>query len=209
MVETMIILPIMLILGFGIVHAGLLFQAQSNLEYAALMAARVGASTSIDLQAMEAEVLRRMRASDPRLRPDYDGGVIPDMVITVLNPTYAMFDSCGRRPTYNPDVCDGPFGECEIPNFGLQFRDRSGDALCDSQATVQDANILRIQVRYGIDTKVPFMDWIQFPGSNQSLTDDPDGLIQNGYPVTAIATVRMQSPARITFANQAAFPTGL
>ena len=51
-IETMLVFPIILFLGFGVVHLGLIFQAQSNLEYAALMAARVGASTSIDIASM-------------------------------------------------------------------------------------------------------------------------------------------------------------
>ncbi len=118
MVETMLVLPIMLMLGFGIVHGGLVFQARSNLEYAALMAARVGASTSIDIEAMEEEVVKRMGAS--RAQSD----IAPPLVqITVLNPTRAMFDSCGKLPSFPPNACaDSPLDECEIPNFGLQFR---------------------------------------------------------------------------------------
>ena len=48
MIETLLVLPITLIIGAGIIHGGLVYQAQANLEYASLMAARVGAASNID-----------------------------------------------------------------------------------------------------------------------------------------------------------------
>lgn len=202
MLETLLVLPVILILGFGIVHAGLVFQAQSNLEYAALMAARVGASTSIDIAAMQVEVADRMSASQ-----DPAEVLIPPQ-ITVVNPTRAMFLACGESPTYDQSACAGsPLGSaCEIPNFGLQLRDST--VSCDGGANIQDANILRIRVAYYFDSKVPFMDLITFPvGDAARDFDFPDE--DNPPPgrwVYAVATVRMQSPARITANNADAFP---
>ncbi|MCG8314432.1 MAG: pilus assembly protein, partial [Pseudomonadales bacterium] len=45
MAETIIVFPVMMLVGLGIVHLGLIYQAKSNLEYAAFMSARQSAST--------------------------------------------------------------------------------------------------------------------------------------------------------------------
>lgn len=202
MLETTLVLPIMLLLGFGIIHGGLVFQAQSNLEYAALMAARVGASTSIDIEAMEQEVAKRMSAS----RAETDE-LEPIVEISVLNPTLQMFNDCGRTPTYSPDDCaTSPIGSsCEIPNFGLQFADPLGSRC----ANIGDANLLRIKVRYLFDSKVPFMNFITFPTWDDNFHGDTGYDDRDGRWVYAVATVRMQSPARITGDNQSAFPVNV
>ena len=46
MAETIIVFPVMMFIGMGIVHLGLIYQAKTNLEYASFMAARQAASTS-------------------------------------------------------------------------------------------------------------------------------------------------------------------
>lgn len=189
-IETMMVFPIILLLGFGVVHLGLIFQAQSNLEYAALMAARVGAATSIDIEAMTAEVRKRMEASHVGTAASLDARTI---LITVLNPTQQMFATCGQAPTYNSGDCVNP-AACEIPNFALQSRPNTPN--CDG-ASIQDANILRIQVDYYFDTRMPFLNRLPFTkGKFESADED-------GVEITAIATVRMQSPARLTGSNNA------
>jgi Tfp pilus assembly protein PilV len=188
MIETLIVTPIFLLIGLGFVHLGMVFQAQSNLEYAALMAARIGASTNINVQAMEQEVLRRMAPS----QFVSDQGALPVVVVDVLNPTVAMFDGCGVTPTYNPDNCAG--ANCEIPYFGLQFRNNA--AVCGG-VSIKDANILRIRVSYPYDSKIPFISRIKLIGEDAAPNQSP------GSVLTAVATVRMQSAPRLTINNQA------
>jgi len=193
MFETMLILPIALIIGFGIVHGGLVFQAQSNLEYAALMAARVGASKSIDIDDMINEVEFRMRPTTSVDGSDSD--VVVDqrgrIQIEVLNPTRGMFSDCGRQPSNTSDCFSDSI--CEIPYFGMQFYSRNNSyGNCSS---VQDANILRIRVTYTYDSKVPFLSRIRLTGESARPQDE-------GIDISAIATVRMQSPARLTIANE-------
>jgi hypothetical protein len=190
MVETLMVFPVVILMGLGVVHLGLLYQARANLEYAALMAAREGAVSSINIGRMQAEAAIRMAAS--RVGPS---AINPnDIQIQVLNPTYQMFVRCGEPPTEG-GVCDGPLGNCEIPNFGLQFRDPA-ITLCDG-TNYQDANILRIRVSYNFDSKVPFMNMKLFAADDE----DVDGQ-SNGTVISAVATVRMQTPARIVAANQ-------
>src|SRR3990167_3895139 len=91
MIETVMYFPVLMLIGLGVVHLGLVYQAKANLEYAALMAARVGAVSSINIVDMQNELVRRMA-------PVKIGASFPaadQFVIQVVNPTLAMFDACG------------------------------------------------------------------------------------------------------------------
>ncbi|RLT97956.1 MAG: pilus assembly protein [Ketobacter sp.] len=191
MVETMLVMPIMLLIGFGIVHAGLVYQAQANLEYAALMAARVGAASNIDMAAMKKELEYRMRATSGVDGSDAD--VVTEelnkMGIEVLNPSYQMFLDCGQQPVITSG-CAEP-SNCEIPYFGMQFFDHSA-TIC-SNVSIQDANILRIRATYTYNSRIPFLNRIRFVGEG-ALPPEQDGIT-----VSAVATVRMQSPARLSY----------
>lgn len=190
MIETVIIFPIVLMIALWIIHIGLVYQARANLEYAALMGARVGAVTSVNLAQMRTEIARRMTASQV-------GNVAvgaADIRITVLNPTNQMFVDCGQVPV-NPAICAAGINNCEIPNFGLQFR--PADENCDG-VNIQDANLLRIRVSYNFDSKVPFMNVRLFASDTGNGTPD-------GTTINAVATVRMQTPAQRRADNFEAF----
>lgn len=184
MMETVIIFPILLMIGLGIVHLGLVYQAKANLEYAALMAARVGSVTSINQTAMLNELVRRITPS--QIGPN--APTVADFSIQVLNPTIPMFQTCGIRPVDTSD-CEVP-AICEIPNYGLQYRPVTDE--CDG-TSIQDANILRIKVTYHFNSYIPFMNVPLF-ASEYGNEDE----VAPGVNVSAIATVRMQTPARYT-----------
>ncbi|MDX1693496.1 MAG: TadE/TadG family type IV pilus assembly protein [Ketobacteraceae bacterium] len=192
--ETLIVLPIILLLGMGVVHLGLVYQAKTNLEYAALMAARIGATTSIDLQQMRNEVVLRMRPSAIGTSTAADN--LQNVTIEILNPDTSAFQDWGGPPSGGA-ACGGGFGgSCEIPNDNLMNRPtNTGGA---SGLSIQDANILRIKVTYFYDTRVPFMQAFYLDGRDE---DD----VPSGVELVAYSTVRMQSPARITPSNAAAF----
>lgn len=199
MIETLIIFPIVLMIALWIIHIGLVYQARANLEYAALMGARVGSVSSINIGRMQVEIARRLEASQVGSMP-----VNPsDIAITVLNPTRPMFLDCGVPPSDDSVDCGAGLANCEIPNFGLQFRSMSaacGAIGANPGVNIQDANLLRIEVSYRFDSRIPFMNIPLFPGD----ASDSDGSV--GTEVTAVATVRMQTPARITTANESSIP---
>lgn len=190
MIETVIIFPIVLMIALWIIHIGLVYQARANLEYAALMGARVGAVTNIDIGRMREEIARRLAPSQVGTVP-VDAG---DIRITVLNPTNDMFIDCGVVPS-NPSICGPGIASCEIPNFGLQFRSTALD--CDG-VNIQDANILRISVSYDFNSRVPFMNVRLFASDGGAGTPE-------GTSVTAVATVRMQTSPIRTDENYGAF----
>ena len=190
MIETIIIFPIVLMIALWIIHIGLVYQARANLEYAALMGARVGALNNIELNEIRAEVARR-------LTPSQIGSVpvmASDIRITVLNPTSQMFRDCGVVPS-NPAICGPDIANCEIPNFSLQYR--SIAPVCDG-VNIQDANILRISVSYDFNSRVPFM-------SVRLFASDDGNRQPEGAPITAVATVRMQSSPVRSSLNYGAF----
>lgn len=194
MIETLMIFPIVLMIALWVIHLGLVYQARANLEYAALMGARVGSVSSIDISAMQTEIARRLAASQVGPTPVVPG----DISIIVLNPTRQMFLGCGVPRSDGSNDCGAGTPNCEIPNFGLQFR--GVDPTECGTASIQDANILRIQVSYQFDSKIPFMNVPLFASDS----GDTQGTV--GTTVTAVATVRMQTPARRTSQNAAAIP---
>ena len=122
------------------------------------------------------------------------GSSTPLVDIQVLNPTQEMFNDCGEQPIDDGNCAALP--GCEIPNFGLQLRPRT--EICDG-ASIQDANLLRIRVDYLYDTKIPFLNRMPFTRGAFA----QDSLAGDGVNVFAVATVRMQSPARRTINNTA------
>lgn len=188
MVETLLVLPILLMLGLGIVHLGLVYQAKSNLEYAALMAARVGASTSIDITEMRQEVLRRMQAADTRIEDLSD---LSRVEIEVINPDMSVFSDWGGPPTEGAVCASGYSNSCEIPNDSLVFRPTTLGG--SSGVSIQDANILRIKVVYYYDSRVPLMKAFYVDRRAEG--------VETGVELIAYSTVRMQSPARLTDSN--------
>lgn len=191
MIETLIAFPVLLVLVMGIIHVGFVYQAQANLEYAALMAARVGAASGINIDDMLDEAEYRIRATTKVDRDDLAAisDVREDLSIEVLNPSYGMFNDCGSQPV---DTSGCAYANiCEIPYFGQQFLTRGTG--CNG-ASIQDANILRIRVTYNYDSKVPFLNNVHFVGQPVRTDVNDDGI-----GVSAVATVRMQSPARLSF----------
>jgi hypothetical protein len=201
-IETLLVMPVLLLLGMGIIHLGLVYQGKANLEYAALMAARVGSTTCINISRMREEVNFRMQASDLRGEPignaTGSGGSsangVSGVTIEVLNPDISVFDEYGGEAK--------PFSGCdqfgfsvtsEIPNDFLMQRPVEDDGA--SGISIQDANILRIKVTYEYDTHVPLMSAFYIDGNDE---DD----VASGVELVAYATVRMQSPPRITGDNQ-------
>lgn len=146
--ETIIVVPLLLFVGMAVLHFALVAQAKSNLEYAVLMAARIGSSQpnfgiSGTQNLMVQEIIKRMKASE--LLP----ARTPEVRICILRPNQATFDDFGSN-TIVP-------GSRAIPNNNLPYRSVANGAR--SGMSIQDANILHLQVAYRVDTPVPFMNF--------------------------------------------------
>lgn len=190
-VESMLVFPVVILLGAGILHVALIAQGKSNLEYAALMAARIASSTpnfGLDVNGQNLlvnEVMKRMRASDQR-NSEFSG----------------LVDICILRPSNDAFIDHGSNvlvpGSRAIPNANLPFLSRNLGGT--SNLSVQDANILHLRVSYLYDTNVPFMNTFQVGGGEGSVMigHEPGrepGSGSNGIWIHSDAVVVMQTPA--------------
>lgn len=227
MAETIIVFPILMFVGMGIIHLGLIYQAKSNLEYAAFMAARQAAATEMGslpddgdldvydgLDELRKTVRCRMAAYDPLPEGvvcdngDLPGDEMAKVLIRVIRPVEAEFIAWGETSPGNP--CGGyPVDGCYIPNNNLLAHDPNDDR---DSIYLQDANIMTISVRYLVDTGVPFINGFfigdQDPVNMEDLhptafEDDPFNVDRNrpGVWVRAESTMLMQTPATITNVN--------
>ena len=195
-VEFIVAVPVLLLMGLGGMQTIFFYDAKTTLNYATFEAAREGAVTNAQTKNMRSEL-------GVRLSPIFGGdGTASEAMqamaestlevnnaiftkIEVLNPTKEAFSDFGVKNNTN--------GKKEIPNDNLKFRSRKvGDT---SGVSIQDANILKIQVTYGYKLNVPLIASI-LPAAMKWI--DPANIAYYAagrIPMTAVATVRMQSPA--------------
>lgn len=153
-VESLVVVPSLMLVGMAIVHFALVAQAKSNLDYAALMAARIAASEPEFGQAdginrLEAEIVKRMKASDSFSKADSDPcyATYAQIKVCVLSPNKAMFNDYGEAHASS--------GGTYIPNDNLPYRPITDDR--SSGVSIQDANILHLKIGYMFDSGVPGM----------------------------------------------------
>jgi hypothetical protein len=209
MVEFIIVTPVMLLLVFGTLQFAFLYHAKTALNYASFQTAREGAVNQAHMAIMENAFARNMAAiytnddnmtevtdARDRIRQEIAAGFVR---IEVINPTGDMFSAFGVDP-------DGD-GTLEIPNDNLMYRPVTREPL--SNATVQDANLLKLRITYCYPMFVPYVNRALAIMLTQA--PDPDtcvgcsgtfsatgtferNCLDNGrFPLNAQAIVRMQS----------------
>lgn len=212
MVETLIVMPVLVMVILGAFQAALIYEAKATLNHATLQAARSGAVNNANINSIRSGLARGLL---PLYSPESSIGglsstlateILPDVAtssIRILNPTQEAFSDFGVNVA----------GVREIPNDRLYLRPTTvGPA---SGLTIQDANILRVQVRYGYELKVPVVRWVFRLGLRLTRpgldTVERAMLAANRLPMIATATVRMQTPARQNSAvvSQSALPDNL
>ncbi|HHC72923.1 MAG TPA: pilus assembly protein [Thiotrichales bacterium] len=192
--ETVVVMPVLLVLVLGAVQWALIYEAKSTLNYAAFMAARAGAADHATPNSMRLALAKGLL---PLYAPESSLTSLPGRMIEVgkdvalfsririLNPTREAFEDFGIEP-----------GREEIPSDHLYLADTSPGAR--SGVSIQDANLLKIEVIYGYELKVPFVNRV-IVAAFSWLTTDPltRFYLQAGrLPILATVTVRMQTPAR-------------
>lgn len=156
MVEFIVIAPLLLFFCLGIVQFVLLYQARATLDYAALQAAREGAVDHGAMASMHRGLARGLAPLYAR-QASLAGAqqalnlAIADAAarseIVVISPTSAMLDDFGRHGR------EGTRQVTEIPNDSLSWRSTLPGKT--SGVNIQDANLLKIRVRYCYDMYVP------------------------------------------------------
>lgn len=184
MAEFIIVLPILLLLCLGILQFGLLYQAKSTLDYAALQAARAGALNNGKSAAMKSGLARGLTPLYARtasfagqqqalLASHADLMKPGSYQIDVINPTSAAMQDFGRTGEYAGANVQ------QIPNDTLMFRNTTAGS--SSGLTIQDANLLKIRVTYCYEMYVPFANRTIF-----SLMNKINDIYSTGAPGTEI-----------------------
>lgn len=198
--ETIVAVPILwLVIGLAI-ELAVLFETKAALNHATLQAARAGMVANAEPSALVNGLSRGLLplySPKPGLAGAADTlatEVLPDVLvfsrIRVLNPTRAAFSDFGENAN----------GERQIPNDELHRRSTATGGA--SGINIQDANLLKVEVTYGAESKVPGVGALLARGmllfNGAQLDDFERGLLLAGrLPVLATATVRMQTPAKL------------
>ena len=196
LVETVIMLPVLMLIGLGIVQYALVYEAKSSLNYATLLSARAGALDHARPEALRvgfakglaplyspAEGEQGMLEAQRKVGQD----ILDEYVhFAIINPTTDAFGDFAEDLDLTGQVND-------IPNLDLHsFPDTVGRG---SGVNIQDANLLKVHITYGTRLLVPFVGPMT-ASIAQAFTDDPIRLrmLRAGrLPITASATVRMQN----------------
>lgn len=213
LVEFLIVVPVFLFLVLGIVQAVLLFRAKSTLDYAALEAARAGATAGAGMAQIRRGLQRGLTplfANDPTpeglssafTRAGAD--VADHACVEIVNPTHAAWLQHRERDHRGDEV---------LPNDSLAFRDarvdpNTGPGRPSSGVSVQDANLLKVRVVYRHPLVVPFVDRV-LRGASTLVRGGADTAMSRGggerffrLPLESHAIVRMQSPIGRAAATQ-------
>lgn len=194
--------------GFGILLLSLLqiilfYRAKATVDYAALEAARAGALHGADMTSMQAGLARGLTplyataTASPTAVGTFEayGKALADIrllkvgTITVISPTGSAYDDF-KEAQYD--------GTMALPNDSLNFRTSSAGSR--SGLSVQDANILKIEVSYDYPMIVPLMDKF-LAGFNVAKLDLKRTAVERhtvySIPIVSSAMVRMQSPITV------------
>ena len=209
MVEFIIVTPMLMFMGLGIMQIGLVYHAKSVLNYATFEAARAGAVNNAQIEVMRKELGYRLApvyGGDGSLKLGAmslarSGVAVNDITATkikLINPLPASFAAHG----FLKDVTDrhgSTLNTMTIPNSHLRFNKEGAKS---DGLSIQDANLLKIEVTYGyqmrlpvLDMKIPGVTWIM---RNLMIHMDQDNwmyYVRGMLPLKSTATVRMQSEA--------------
>ncbi|MEX0431055.1 hypothetical protein [Spiribacter insolitus] len=201
MLETLIALPVVLVLGLSVAQWAFIHEARAVLDHATLMAARAGALNSADMGAMRNAFARAItpmelpRPTTSAFETTFIRQALPDsrinLELRLLNPTQEAFSDHARRDRQ---------GRRYLPYRRLdRASTRRGRR---SGLNIQDATLLRVQARFGYELKVPYANafilqavraatrWTKTYSPRERL------MLANGrLPIVTTATVRMQSRA--------------
>ncbi len=198
LIETCVVITVFGTLLLGIFQAILFYRAKTVVDYAALQAARSGATNFAEKDAMKVGLARGLmplyasESGNAGLADAYAKALIAvhnplSTHIDIISPTRAVFDE------FKTAQFDGSEG---IPNDSLAFRPDTPGA---SGLSVQDANILKIRVVYGYKMIVPVVDKIVVgifrKAFYKGLSVQEVAMLESGrLPIVAQAIVRMQTP---------------
>ncbi|MBX2839172.1 MAG: pilus assembly protein [Gammaproteobacteria bacterium] len=197
MTEFLIAAPVLLLLGLGTIQMVLIYNAKTTVNYATFEAARTGAVNHAQLDPMREELGLRLA---PLLGGDGTAEKAAAAIVAskahtldpirtrieIINPTLEAFTDWGR---FNEAA-----GKTAIPNAHLLHKDAMeiGQA---SGLNLHDANILKVAVTHGVKMNIPIIAPLLVSSLSRVDPHNSEFYSRSLFPVTSVATVRMQSDA--------------
>lgn len=186
-VEFLIVAPLLLLLGLGLVQTGMVFHSKSSLNFALQQGARVGSVNNGDVGAIgrgireglvpfmgggrsDAEILQTARRVEEEFQLGSAAGWIR---VRQLSPTQQSFsdwavdayDEQGNRIREIPNGSLAVLRCTQAPNGGASGTRASsacpggGEPIGpSSQQTLADANLLKLNLTYGVKLSVPLVN---------------------------------------------------
>ncbi len=194
--EFLVAAPLVLLIGMATLQAGLIYHGKTTLNYAVFEAARTGATHNAQVAVMRDELGQRLapvKGGDGSLehmalsmaKSVVDANDATTTELSILNPTPAAFDDWGLvSPATQQRI---------IPNAHL--RHKSDEIGVASGLTIQDANLLKVRVVYGLDLRVPVVGDLIAEAMQIIDVENSHYYHRKKFPLSAVATVRMQSDA--------------
>ncbi len=202
LIEFAIVGPIITAMGLSILQYAMVFTAKNHVNHATFMAARAGSTANASLASIEDAYLKaliplygggkdmaELAVTYARARADLTSGGF--LRINILNPTIESFDDFAA-----PALKD-KYNARAIPNANQPFAYQLKQVGAKSGQTLQDANLLKLQIIHGLELKIPIVRNI-YLGALRLADSGKDAnytqLIANGrIPVISHVTVAMQS----------------
>ncbi len=205
MVEFIIVIPVLILLIFGAIQIGLIYSAKTTLNYAVFQSARLGAVNNATYSSLRRGLIRGLaplytsNTTLTSVRTDIDMGINSggtkrdsssevDSYIKIIrvSPTTKQFSAAA----FGVKNADNIY---EIPNDNLMYRPQTQA----DDASIQDANLLKIRVQYCYKLMVPLVNRIigslselNNQRTNQQIyetVNDPKFADANRYYVNAAA----------------------
>jgi hypothetical protein len=199
-IETWVVILVFGVFLLGIFQTILFYRVKTTVDYAALEAARNGATHYAEMSAMRIGLARGLmplyahKVGSAEATKAYG-----EAFLAANNPLVTHIDVISPTKAAFADWKERQFDGVEaIPNDSLAFRPSTPGR---SGLTVQDANVLKIRVVYGYKMIVPVIDKIVIAIFRESfykgMSAQEIAMLESGrLPIVSQAVVRMQTPIR-------------
>lgn len=166
MIEFLVVIPVLILLIFGAIQIGLIYSAKTTLNYATFQAARLAAVNNASYSSMRRGLIRGLAplytssSTLTTIRTDIDEGISSSSGkrdaqsevdtftrIIRISPTSDHF----KTAAFGVKNSDGVY---EIPNDNLMYRPE----IQEGGVSIQDANLLKIEVQYCYKLMVPLVN---------------------------------------------------
>ncbi len=166
MIEFLVVIPVLILLIFGAIQIGLIYSAKTTLNYATFQAARLAAVNNASYSSMRRGLIRGLAplytssSTLTTIRTDIDEGISSSSGQRDAQSEVDSFTRIIRISPTSNHFKTAAFGVAnsngiyEIPNDNLMYRPETQQ----DGVSIQDANLLKIEVQYCYKLMVPLVN---------------------------------------------------